>query len=269
LARYKHFDYNQRKLLPISFERQIIPGSFEFTLSFLIDHKVDMAAFHAHYKNDATGAPAYHPALLLKIILLAYSKGITSSRVIASLCMDHAVFIALSADTTPHFTTLANFVSSMGSKITRVFRDVLLVCDEAGLIGREMFAIDGVKLPSNASKEWSGTKADLRRKADKMQCAMEYCLKQHRSSDRSADASIQAARDKQVKTLQQSIDKIESFLAKTGEKLGKSGKPIQSNITDNDSAKMPTSKGVVQGYNGIALVDAKHQIIVHAEAHRN
>jgi len=253
--------------LPISFERQILPGSFEYTLSYLIDHHVDLSEFHAHYKNDMTGAPAYHPGLLLKIILFAYSKGITSSRVIAALCVDHAVFIALSADTTPHFTTIANFVSQLDKKITRVFRDVLLVCDDAGLIGREMFAIDGVKLPSNASKEWSGTKADLQKKADKMQGAMEYCLKQHRTHDRATHAPLQSAGEKQVKTLQQSIEKIESFLAKNNDKLGKSGKPKQSNITDNESAKMPTSKGVIQGYNGIALVDAKHQIIVHAEAH--
>jgi transposase len=267
VARYRHFDYGQTKLLPISFERQILPGSFEHTLSYLIDHRVDLSSFHAHYKNDATGAPAYHPALLLKIILFAYSKGITSSRVIAALCVDHAVFIALSADTTPHFTTIANFVSSLGKKITRVFRDVLLVCDEAGLIGREMFAVDGVKLPSNASKEWSGTKADMKKKAEKMERAMEHLLKQHRANDQVTDTPLKTAAEKQVKTLQQAVEKIESFRAKHDEKLGRSGKPKQSNVTDNESAKMPTSKGVIQGYNGIALVDAQHQIIVHAEAH--
>jgi len=44
------------------------------------------------------------------------------------------------------------------------------------------------------------------------------------------------------------------------------GKPIKSNITDNESTKMKTSHGVIQGYNGVAVVDAKHQVIVHAEA---
>jgi hypothetical protein len=50
------------------------------------------------------------------------------------------------------------------------------------------------------------------------------------------------------------------------DKLGASGKPIQSNITDNDSAKIKTGKGVIQGYAGMALVDAKHQVIVGAQA---
>ena len=49
--------------------------------------------------------------------------------------------------------------------IARVFAAVLAVCDQQGLIGREMFAIDGVKLPSAASKHRSGTRADFERQA--------------------------------------------------------------------------------------------------------
>jgi hypothetical protein len=66
--------------------------------------------------------------------------------------------MALSADSAPHFTTIADFISTMGEEITALFREVLMICDELELIGREMFASDGCKLPSNASKEWSGTK---------------------------------------------------------------------------------------------------------------
>ncbi len=69
--------------------------------------------------------------------------------------------MALSAYTRPHFTTIASFISSLDKEVVHLFRDILLVCDQMGLIGKEMFAIDGCKLPSNASKEWSGTKAFL------------------------------------------------------------------------------------------------------------
>ena len=151
MARYKHYDYSQTKLLPVSYARQILPGTFEYTLSFLIDEKIDLSVFAARYKNDVTGAPAYDPGILLKIVLFAYSKGIIHSRKIEALCRENVVFMALSADTQPHFTTIADFVSSSPAEIARIFRDVLLVCDEAGLIGRQMFAIDGLKLPSNAS----------------------------------------------------------------------------------------------------------------------
>ena len=268
MARYKHYDYAQTKLLPVSYERQILPGTFEHTLSFLIENKIDLSVFEGRYNNDATGAPAYDPAILLKVILFAYSKGITHSRKIEALARENVVCMALSADTTPHFTTIANFVSSLSPEITRIFRDVLLVCDEAGLIGKEMFAVDGVKLPSNASKEWSGTKADLKKKARKLERGIEHLLKKHRECDRSNDdTSMDAAREQQIETLNKALSKVERFLSNHNEKLGRSGKPIQSNVTDNESAKMPTSKGVVQGYNGVAMVDAKHQVIVHAEAH--
>ncbi len=162
MARFKHYDYGQAKMLPVRFEEQILPGTFEHTLSRVIEERIDLSIFEARYKNDEGGAPAYDPAILLKIILFAYSKGITSSREIARLCCENVVFMALSADSQPHFTTIASFIAKLDGEIVSVFRDVLLVCDELGLIGREMFAVDGVKLPSNAAKEWSGTRRNSR-----------------------------------------------------------------------------------------------------------
>src|SRR6185503_5328927 len=213
MARYKPYDYGQMKLLPVSFEQQILPGSFEHTLNELIDTEVDMTVFEARYQNDETGAPAYDPAILLKIILYAYSRGITQSREIARLCRENVVFMALSADTTPHFTTIADFISTLEAQIVSVFRDVLLICDEAGLIGREMFAIDGVKLPSNASKEWSGTRADFQKKVSKMEQAITYLVKRHRAADAAdGDETLKAARAKQVKTLKAAVAKVKGFL---------------------------------------------------------
>jgi transposase len=267
MARYKHYDYRQTKMLPVSFDRQVLPGTFEYTLNYLIDEKIDLSVFEARYKNDENGAPAYDPAILLKIILFAYSKGIIHSRKIEQLCRENVVCMALSADTRPHFTTIAQFISSCSDEIAVIFRNVLLVCDQVGLIGKEMFAIDGVKLPSNASKQWSGTKADLKKKAQKMQQAVEYLIAKHRVSDASDyDARVHSAEERQIKKLSAAIEKVEEFLATHEDKIGTSGKPKQSNLTDNDSAKMPTSKGVIQGYDAATIADSKHQVIVHAEA---
>jgi transposase len=267
MARYKHYDYSQMKMLPISFDRQILPGTFEHTLNYLIDERIDLSVFEARYKNDEGGAPAYDPAILLKIILFAYSKGIIYSRRIEQLCRENVVCMALSADTTPHYTTIADFVSSLSAEIITIFRNVLLVCDEAGLIGKEMFAIDGVKLPSNASKEWSGTKADLQKKAEKIRVALAHIISRHQAADvAQVDSSLQAAAERQQQTLTRALTKIEGFLATHEDKLGTSGKPRQSNLTDNESAKMKTNKGVIQGYNGVAIADAQHQVIVQAQA---
>ena len=158
MARYKPYSYEQGKFIPIFFEKQILPGTFEYSLKHLIDNELDLSVFDDRYKNEETGAPAYDPGILLKTVLFAYSRGIISSRKIAQSCEENIIFMALSADTRPHFTTITDLIATMDKEIIHLFRDVLLVCDDLGLIGKEMFAIDGCKLPSNASKEWSGTK---------------------------------------------------------------------------------------------------------------
>jgi transposase len=193
-------------------------------LNYIVDNQLDLSTFDKRYKNDETGASAYNPSVLLKIILYGYSLGIVSSRRIAALCETNITFMALSADTRPHFTTIANFISTLEEEISSLFLSILLICSEEGLIGKHMFAIDGCKLSSNASKEWSGTRANFMK------------------------------------------EKIDRWLEENKDKTGSNGKPIQSNITDNESAKMVSSKGVIQGYNGIAMVDDKNQVVVNAEA---
>src|SRR3990172_3874132 len=107
MPRFKAYDYDQDKLIPIRFSKQIVPGTFEYTLNYLIDHVIDVSVFAARFANEDTGAPAYDPALLLKIVLYAYSRGIITSRDIEKACRENVIFMALSADTQPHFTTIA------------------------------------------------------------------------------------------------------------------------------------------------------------------
>ena len=267
MARYKDYDYSQGKFIPIHFDRQILLGTFEYSLHYLIDNEIDLSLFDTRYRNDETGAPAYDPAVLLKIILYAYSRGITSSRKIEQCCRENVIFMALSADTQPHFTTIADFISSSGQEIIQLFLKILLICDEMGLIGKERFAVDGCKLASNASKEWSGTRGDLERKREKMEKAIRQIVKRHWEVDvREADLGVIEQEEQYVETLWKKVKKIKAWLRDNEDKPGKSGKPVKSNITDNDSAKMKTSHGVIQGYDGVAVVDGKRQVVVHAEA---
>jgi transposase len=268
MAKYKKYSYSQARFVPIHFDKQIIPGTFEYTLNHLIDNEIDLSLFDNRYNNDDTGAPAYDPAILLKIILFAYSRGIVSSRKIARCCEENIIFMALSADTRPHFTTIADFVSSMDHEVLGFFRDVLLICNELKLIGKDMFAIDGCKMPSNASKEWSGTKAEFIKKKQKMEHAIRRILKKHRETDiEEKDIDVVEKEKQYIRTLRSQIKKMSKWIDDNDDKPGKTGKPRKSNITDNDSAKMKTSKGVIQGYDGVASVDQKHQIVVHAEAY--
>ena len=268
MPRYKDYNYNQTKLLPINFSEQILPGSFEYTLNYLIDNELDLSVFDSRYNNDDTGCTAYDPAILLKIILAAYSRGFNTSRRIERLCRENIIFMALSADSQPHYTTIASFISSMSDVIHPLFLEILMVCDNEGLIGNEMFAIDGCKLPSNASKEMSGTHADLTGKQQKIDRAVRRMLKRHREEDanESVEADIRQREEQQIQKLKDISRKVKKHLATTEEKIGSRGTPIKSNVTDNDSAKMKTSHGVIQGYVGVSAVDDKHQIIISAEA---
>lgn len=267
MARYKEYSYEQTTMIPISFADQIIPGTFEYALDYIIDNELDLSIFETNYNNDATGAPAYDPSILLKIILFAYSKGIHSSRAIESACRENVIFMALSAYTQPHFTTIAHFISSMKDQIVPLFRDVLALCYSQGLIGKEMFAIDGCKISSNCSKEWSGTKSDLNKKRKKLEKSIRFLVSKHKDNDERGKATDQVKKEKQaIANLREKVSKIKKWLSENDDKTGMRNRILQSNLTDNESAKIPSSHGIVQGYTGSAAVDSKHQVIVHAEA---
>ncbi len=274
MAKYIPYDYNQSTMVVINFNDQIQTGTFEHAVHHLVDNKLDLSLFNEVYKNDDNGRPAYDPAILLKIILFAYSKGITSSREIEWCCRYNIIFMALSCQSTPHFTTLAEFISGHSEAVESLFEQVLLVCDEQGLLGNELFAIDGCKMPSNAAKEWSGTHKELAAKRDKIKHLIKHHTEKHRRIDllegnAVEEDRLQAKRHEQaVETLNKAADKINKFLDMNEPRMGKGQKPkeVKSNITDNESAKMTTSKGTIQGYNGIASVDKKHQIIIGADA---
>ena len=186
MGRFKEYSYEQTVLLPINFKKQILPGTFEYTLYNLIDNKIDLSLFYKRVHNDETGAPAYDPAILLKIILFAYSRGIICSRPIARLCRENVICMALSADTSPHYTTIADFISSNAKEIIDLFT-------------------------------------------------------KHKEADKNKYNKSQEVKEKEsIKKLKARADKIYKWLDTNDDKIGTQGKPIKSNIVDNESAKMST-----------------------------
>ncbi|GHV77845.1 hypothetical protein AGMMS49942_26660 [Spirochaetia bacterium] len=91
MARYKYVDKSQGLFLTVDLQKQLIPGTFEYTLNELIDKKLDLSIFDQRYKNDETGASAIEPRVLLKIIIYCYSLGIITSRKIARMCEVHMI----------------------------------------------------------------------------------------------------------------------------------------------------------------------------------
>ncbi len=269
MARYKYYSYEQGVMIPVNFSTQILPGTIEHTINWMVDNRIDLSGLSKKYRNDFTGAPAYDPAILLKIVLLAYSRGIVSSRMIMKACHENIIFRALSADSMPDFTTIASFIRDMKDDVKTIFTNVLLVCNEMNLLGGTEFALDGCKMSSNAAKENSGTFSDLKKKKEKLESTVDFLLKKQIENDTDdfhAKENNTVNIEQRVERLVKKADRIKMFLEEQTPKLKTRSGESQSNITDNESAKMKTSHGVIQGYNGLALVDAKHQVIVNAEA---
>jgi transposase len=268
MAKYKSYNYSQTVLLPVSLENQLMSGTIEFAIHTLVEDKMDMSRFDERYKNDETGRSAYDPKVLLKIVLLGYARGIFTSRKIERACKENVVFMALSCGQEPDHSTIAPFVSSLQEEIVPLFRDVLLVCDRMNLLGGTEFALDGLKLPSNASRKWSGTIGNLKSKQLKLEEKVRQLLTAQIEADKKEEASQGESekRKRQAERLRKEAERIAKWLSENEAKIGKQGREIQSNVTDNDSAKMMTSHGTIQGYNAQALVDEKNQIIVQGEA---
>ena len=260
---------NQSVFFDLNYLDVLGTDTFEYCLYHLLEQDELLVDFLAPYKNKHVGRKAYHPALLLRVIFYAYYRGQTSSRVIESLCKTDLKFMALASGHQPHFTTIADFVSHHCEAVSTLFHKVLLICDQSGLIGKEHFAIDGCKLPTNASKQWSGTHAELQKKSDKLKQAADKIIDRHKGSDVNEGEKINPDKEKQktIDTLMNNAKKIDQFLVNNEPRMGKGKRPkeVQSNITDNESAKMTTSKGTIQGMVCVTAADEKHQIIIEAQ----
>jgi hypothetical protein len=123
----------------------------------------------------------------------------------------------------------------------------------------------GIKLPANASKERSGTHAELAHRAQRLEKAAARILALHQAQDEQGVASSDEQRQRRIDDLRREAQATRDFIARNNRRLNRKGQELKTNVTDPDSAKMATSKGVIQGYAAQAAVDSKHQVIVAAE----
>jgi len=128
-------------------------------------------------------------------------------------------------------------VSRHADEIENLFEQILLICDEQGLLGHELFAIDGCKMPSNAAKEWSGTFNALEQKRSKIQRHIHHQLTEHKKLDKNEnrDDERRQRTEQTINTLNRAHDKIDTFLKSASPRMGKGRikKEVKSNITDN------------------------------------
>ena len=252
MARYKQSEVAQGQFIAVNLSEQLLPGTFEWTLNYLID-RLDLTIFDQRYDNDEKGAAAYPPKALLKIILYCYSTGIISSRPMEKACKNNLTVKALAEDFEPDHDTIATFISTNSEAVNELFVQILMQCYELDLITGEMFAIDGCKLPSNASKEWSGTIDGLKKKKARLEKFVKKIMKRHRELDKSKEAKRKQRkykktmgddrkrRKRHIERIEKKLKRLEEFLEEAEPKRGANGKEVQTNY--QFSPKM------TQGYN--------------------
>jgi transposase len=270
MPKFKHtaVENGQGEFVVINYKEQLLPGTLEYMLEDLVGKEIDTSKFQEKYKNDKTGASAIHPDALIKLILYGYSKGRKSSRGIWELSLHNIIAKALTKDVPMHWTSIADFVSGNSAGIAKVFSEVMMYCNELGLIGGETFAIDGLRLPSNASLEMSGRKAELEKDLEVYKKMAAKHLERHKRKDEAGKSDEETERKYKLrqKRLAQRIEKISAFLSGMEKKMGVKGKESHSNVTDNESALIRSGGDYIQGYIGIGVADGKNQIIVAAKA---
>jgi len=273
MAKYRTSDVEagQGLFLTVNLQKQLLPDSFEYMLNEIIGTKIDLGIFDKKYKNDITGASAVPPSVLLKLIIYGYHNGCISSRKIYELNNNNIIAKALTGDMEIHWTTIADFISGNKEAVKETFAQVLMYCNELGLIGGENFAVDGLRLPSNASIDMSGTEEQLKKRLAVCQKMATKHIERHARKDAQGASDVQTKEqfERRQKQLNRRIEKIKDFLEKMKKKEGRDGKEIQSNVTDNESAMIHSSKGFIQGYIGIAVSDQKSQVITSAQAFGN
>jgi len=231
-------------MIPVSLDEQIMPGTFEYAIQKLVENRLDLSPFHAKYKNDDTGRPAINPKILLKVVLLAYSKGIVGSRRIEQACHENIIFMALTCDYCPDHATIADFVCGMQDQISPLFTQVLLICQEMGLLGGTYFAMDGCKIPGNASKKWSGTLKELQEKKESLEKKIERLIREHQNEDKEVSTdhsddpdSPKNFRKRQIERLSRQAERIEKFLAEAKPRIGKLKRLPSSATVDNSASR--------------------------------
>jgi transposase len=247
--------------MTVNLNDQLIPGSSGHTLNHLID-RLELSAFDAAFRDDKKGAPAYSPAVTLKIIFYCYSRGIITRAPIEYACKTNIIVKALARDAEPDHDTVAHFISSQAEAGKDLFAQALLKCHALGLTGGELFAIDGREPPSNAAKEWPGALEELEKKKKGLEALMGKIIERHIQFDKQAagEKDLSGAafsyvydkeyQDKHLERIKKKLKYIDTFLETAEERKGAGGEEVKSNITDNESAKIKGAHGYIRDITG-------------------
>lgn len=149
---------------------------------------LDLSAFYASYEErDGRGKAAYHPVMMVRVILYGYCMGVVSSRQIEKRTYEDVAFRYLSADEHPHYTTINEFRKRHLKALEGLFLQVLKLCQEAGLVKMGHVALDGTKKQANASKHKAMSYARMEEAEEKLRAQVKELLERAQAVDEAED----------------------------------------------------------------------------------
>jgi transposase len=211
----------------------------------------------------ATGRPAYHPAILLKIYIYGYLNRIQSSRRLEKEAQRNVELMWLTERLTPDFKTIARFRQENGKAIRSVCRQFIVLCQKLGLFAESLVAIDGSKFKAVNNRDRNFTSAKLQRRMEEIESSINRYLAALDTADRQeptvAKAKSERLHDKiaALKEQMKALKEIEVQLNKTADK--------QISLTDPDARSMKSRGAGIVGYNVQTAVDTQHHLIVAHE----
>ncbi len=260
---FREYSQSQGLLLAPSLE-EFVPEDDE---AHIVNEVVDAMNLSPLFtKYESGGAPTYHPEMMLKMIIYAYSRDIYSSRSIAEELKTNTAFMFLSSLQSHDFRTICLFGAEHADVLPNLFVEMVRLCACLGMLGLGHIAFDGTKLKANASVRQTRDRDGLEKEIERIK---EQMIESSAKIDELEDminfdgdgAEIAAElrkKEYRLKKLQEAIEVLER------EKLEK------VNVTEPDSRLMKDSRGVIQpSHNGQIAVDDKEQIIVAADISQN
>lgn len=254
----------QSTLLPECLDDYIAEDNPVRAVEAFIDELDLLTLGFAGAEPAATGRPAYHPSVLLKLYLYGYLNRIQSSRRLERECQRNVELLWLTGKLSPDFKTIADFRRDNGDAIRNVCREFIVLCRRLKLFTQAIVAIDGSKFKAVNAHDRNFTRAKLEKRVQQIDQCIERYLTAMDTADRYqsdvAEAKTTRLREK-IATLREQAKALKQI----DEQLQNSPSG-QVSLTDPDARAMATStsRGLV-GYNVQTAVDTQHHLIVAHE----
>src|SRR5216683_1178795 len=259
-------DRGQRTLFPECLEDWIGEDNPVRVIDVFID-ALDLAemAFEG-VDPAATGRPAYHPSVLLKLYIYGYLNRVQSSRRLEREAGRNVEVMWLLGRLAPDHKTIADFRKDNGLALRKVCARFVELCREMGLLATASVAIDGSKFKAVNNRDKNFTRAKVERRRAQLEESVARYLSQLDTADRQPPSEALVAKTTRLK---EKLAKLKEQMERlTGLEEQMLAAPDQQiSLTDPDSRSMATSgrgSGVV-GYNVQVAVETEHHLIVTHE----